>query len=538
MKKIRLILCLTFLSLAGVLHAQRPDNYPPDKTNVKLEMTNLPIVWLEVDHAMILREEYITARMKIIDNGAGQLNYADTVAHPGQHIDYNGYIALKYRGNTSFSQSDKKPYVLRPLDKPLEEGGEKKKVKLLGMGKDNKWALLAPYADKSMMRDLLAFEISRPWMDYTPQGRYCEMFLDGIYYGVYILNEVVSKGKQRLNLDDPGLEGDALTGGYLMEADINEGFTVQSRYYPMTSSGEQIPKYVFYQYDSPDYEDMKMAQILYIRSRIFEMEDVMASWYYRDPVKGYRKYIDEVSFVDFELAMELSHNVDAYRKSSKFFKRRDSQDPRFKMAIWDFNIAYGNCWKHKSYRTDTWVYESNETLYNDGETTLVPFWWYQLNRDPFFKRLLKDRWFQYRKSNVSDDRIMATVDSMATVLTSHGAESRNSEAWPRWGVKVWPNYYNPVNFQDEIRYLKSWLMDRLAWMDLQLDFNPNRHARGDADGDGVVNICDLTVLIDFLLHNSNNDIDTTAADCNLDGNCDIQDVMVMIDYILNEEWHY
>ena len=173
MKIIRLLLCLTLLSLANVSHAQRPDNYPPDRTDVVIDRTNLPIVWLEVDHAMILRDEYITARMKIIDNGAGNLNYGDTIAHPGQHIDYNGYIALRYRGNTSFSQSDKKPYSIRPLDKPLEEGGTKKKVKLLGMGKDNKWALLAPYSDKSMMRDLLAFEISRPWMDYTPQGRYC-----------------------------------------------------------------------------------------------------------------------------------------------------------------------------------------------------------------------------------------------------------------------------------------------------------------------------------------------------------------------------
>ena len=537
MKIIRLLLCLTLLSLANVSHAQRPDNYPPDRTDVVIDRTNLPIVWLEVDHAMILRDEYITARMKIIDNGAGNLNYGDTIAHPGQHIDYNGYIALRYRGNTSFSQSDKKPYSIRPLDKPLEEGGTKKKVKLLGMGKDNKWALLAPYSDKSMMRDLLAFEISRPWMDYTPQGRYCEVYLDGIYYGVYILSEVVSKGKQRLNLDDPGTADDALTGGYLLEADQNEGFTIQSRYLPVSSTGEQLPCYVHYQYDTPDYEDMVMVQIQYIRARVSEMEDVMASWYYRDPVRGYRNYIDVESFADFQLSMELSHNVDGYRKSSKFFKRRDSEDPRFKMAIWDFNIAFGNCWKYENYKTDTWIYQTNDILYQNGETVLIPFWWYRLNNDPYYQRVIKDRWFQYRRNNVSYERLAAKLDSMAEVLTIYDAEYRNSQAWPRWGVRVWPNYYVASDLRDEIHYLKNWIKDRLDWMDEQLEYY-SRHPRGDADGDENVNISDATVILDYLLTGNSDGVDLTAGDCNLDGNCDIQDVMLLIDYALNGTWHY
>ena len=170
-------------------YAQRADNYPPNNKTITIGSTNLPIVWVEVNGAMILKTEYITAHMKIIHNGSGNLNYGDTVAHPGQTIDYEGYIALRYRGNSSFNHS-RKPYLFRPLDKPLEDGGEKKKVKILGMGKDNKWALLAPYSDRSMVRVPLSFDISRPWMEYAPQCRFCELYLDGIYYGVYILTEV------------------------------------------------------------------------------------------------------------------------------------------------------------------------------------------------------------------------------------------------------------------------------------------------------------------------------------------------------------
>ena len=161
MKKV-LLLAMAVLTLVGTARANSWwDNYRPDNRNVKINSTNLPIVWIEVDGQYIDRDERITARMKIIHNGDGNLNYADTVAHPGQNIDYEGYVALRYRGSSSFSMSDKKPYSFRPLDKPLEEGGEKKKVNILGMGKDNNWVLLAPYADKSMMRDLLAFEVYR-----------------------------------------------------------------------------------------------------------------------------------------------------------------------------------------------------------------------------------------------------------------------------------------------------------------------------------------------------------------------------------------
>ena len=141
-----LLLTSAVLILAGTAFAAS-GNYPPDNVYVQLTSTNLPVVWINVGGKTIQRHDRITAHMKILHNGEGQLNYADTVAYPGQHIDYEGYIGLRYRGRSSYGMSDKKPYSFRPLDKPLEQGGEKKKVKILGMGEDNDWALLAPYAD-------------------------------------------------------------------------------------------------------------------------------------------------------------------------------------------------------------------------------------------------------------------------------------------------------------------------------------------------------------------------------------------------------
>ena len=144
----------------AALHAQQYDNYRSrllDK-NVKVTSTNLPIVFINVGGKVIQRNSYVLGRMKIIHNGDGQTNYGDTLAHPGQRVDYEGWIALKYRGNSSFDSSDKKPYTLRTLATNVlpDNGGEKKKVPILGMPKDNKWGFIAPWADETMLRDASA----------------------------------------------------------------------------------------------------------------------------------------------------------------------------------------------------------------------------------------------------------------------------------------------------------------------------------------------------------------------------------------------
>ncbi len=527
-----LLLVIAVMTLAGTARASSWwDNYAPDNKRVQLTSTNLPIVWIDVDGQYIDRYERITARMKILHNGEGQLNYADTVRHPGQNVDYEGYVAIRYRGSSSYSMSDKKPYSFRPLDKPLEKGGVKKKVNILGMGKDNDWALLAPYADKSMMRDLLAFEFSRPWMEYTPQGRCCELFLDGIYYGVYILTEVVSKGKHRIDLPDPGDSGDELTGGYIMEVDRADGVTHVSKYHPVNNNGTPYSnRYIYFQYKSPDYEDMSQEQVNYIKTRIDQME--RALWNYRPSGSAaYENYIDVTNFIDYQIAMELGHNVDAYRLSGKFFKRRDSEDARFKMVVWDMNLAYGNADYYDAWRTDTWMCKSTNSILNSaGDTYLIPFWWYKLNSNPDYITALKKRWAQYRRSNLRQERVMAVVDSLSSVLTSHGAVQRNSQAWPRWGVWVWPNYHVSSNYADEVAWLKQWITDRIAWMDSQLDFDPMAILPGDVNVDGEVGIADVNAVINMILSGST----AVEGDTNGDGEINIADINFIVDAILKK----
>jgi len=543
MKRLILLTLLLVMTAAVAVQAQDPPqdpaNFPPDDPTVVIDSTNLPIVWIDVDGATIQRDDHVAARMKIIHNGEGMLNYGDTIAHPGQRIDYEGYIALRYRGNTSFYLSDKKPYQFRTLAKPYEPGEvmDKKKVPILGMGKDNKWALLAPYSDRSMIRDLLGFEVARPWMEYTPQGRLCEVYLDGIYYGVFVLCEVVSKGKYRLNLDDPGEEGDALTGGYLMEVGSpGDGPHYVSQYKPMDNNGytyKDSTSHIYFLYKSPDYEDMTPAQINYIDSAINEMEALFASSKFRDPVIGYRKLVDVQSFMDYQLTMELCHNVDAYRLSAKLYKRRDSVDTRFKMVVWDMNLGFGNCRHNQGYMTDTWVYRLNSYLHKNGDH-LIPFWWYKMSIDKAYVADRKARWAQWRESNLRYDRFMATIDSLANEVTCCGAEARNTQAWPRWGIWLWPNKFVAGSYEEEIAYMKEWITDRIIWLDAKHEYTPPApvYAPGHVNGDGDVNISDINLLINIILTNDYAHDGYGRADINGDSEVNVSDVMVLINIIL------
>ena len=60
--------------------------------------------------------------------------------------------------------------------------------------------------------------------------------------------------------------------------------------------------------------------------------------------------------------------------------------------------------------------------------------------------------------------------------------------------------------------------------------------RGDVNNDGMVNISDVTALIDYLLNGDDSQINLPAAECKIDGAVNIADVTALIDYLLNGAW--
>ena len=64
----------------------------------------------------------------------------------------------------------------------------------------------------------------------------------------------------------------------------------------------------------------------------------------------------------------------------------------------------------------------------------------------------------------------------------------------------------------------------------------NASQRGDVNGDGSVNISDVTALIAYQLNGNAAGINLAGADCNNDGNINISDVTALIGFLLNGNW--
>ncbi len=458
MKQFLLILISFFLCF--LVSAQRADNYKPSNPNVTISQTNLPLVFINTGKTMIQRDNRIVAEMTIIQNGKDQLNYADTLKYPNQTKGYAGKIGIKYRGNSSFTNSDKKPYSFRTETK----NGKKQETALLGMGADSDWCLLAPYSDKSMIRDVLVYKLATPYFEFVPDGVHCELILDGTYYGVYILSERVRQGSNRVNIPKPGASDDALTGGYHVEVDRDDEVVYTSIYAPQYSDGTSIVnRKISFQYKYPDIEDLTNEQKNYLHARINAFENALAASNYQDKQNGYRKYLDVTSFIDYMLSTEFARNVDGYRLSTNLYKHRDSVDPRFKMSLWDFNLGFGNANYNDGWNSLSWAYNTNNV--NPSEAQLIPFWWYRLLSDPDYVTEMNRRWSLYRRQNYTTENIMHVIDSLTNILNKENAQYRNSLAWPRWNVWVWPNQYVAGSYADEINYMKEWILKRLAFMD-------------------------------------------------------------------------
>jgi hypothetical protein len=86
--------------------------------------------------------------------------------------------------------------------------------------------------------------------------------------------------------------------------------------------------------------------------------------------------------------------------------------------------------------------------------------------DPYFANLLNCYWHQLRLGVLSDESLIALVDSTSGALGD--AIERNFEQWPIHGLYVWPNPYVGNSYEEDVTYMKNWILDRAAWIDANI----------------------------------------------------------------------
>lgn len=421
---------------------------------VNLTSSNLPIVVINTNNQSIPSEPKITASMGIIYNGAGVRN---NISDPYNH--YNGAIGIEVRGQSSQS------FPMKSYSIELRDAlGNSQDLSMLDMPKESDWVLYAPFTDKTLMRNVLAYHLSRSLGHWAARTRFVELIVNNDYKGVYVFEEKIKRVNARVGvtkMSASDVSGDAVTGGYIFSLDKQPNGWFSKYATPNSSNGAKRQ----FSYIYPKPGDIATQQMAYIESAVDKFESSLAADNFQDPYNGVRKYADIPSFIDYLIVNEVSRNVDGYRLSTYLHKDRDSKNPRIIAGpVWDYDLAFRNADYCSGSNVEGWAYMFNYVCPGDG-AGLIPFWWQRfMQQDTAFQAALYCRWKEVRKTLLSNDRLFAVIDSAVNVVNE--AKTRHFQRWPILGTYVWPNP-QPIagSYPQEIEYLKSWLNSRLYWLD-------------------------------------------------------------------------
>ncbi|MBL1281505.1 MAG: CotH kinase family protein [Fluviicola sp.] len=420
--------------------------------------SNLPIIVINTAGGSGIPDDpKIDATMGIIYNGEGIRNYMTDSFN-----EYNGNIGIETRGSSSQS-FPKKQWGLETRD----PSGVRFDVTIFNMAYDNDWILYAPYSDKSLIRNVLAYQMAWDSDRFAPRTKLCEVVLNGQYEGVYVFTEKIKRkdGKVGSNdLETVDISGNELTGDYILKVDKTTagGIIAWTSPFPPYSGAGLTTRF---QMHDPDYDSLVPVQLNYIQNYITNFEAALNGPNFADPNLGYLPYVDVGSFIDFFLINEMSKNVDGYRISSFLHKVRTSEGGKLIAGpVWDFNLAFGNANYCQGDLTSGW--EIDFYQYCGGGGLQNPFWWEKLVQDPFYTNQLNCHYREMRLGKWHTDSLMARIDTLALFLNE--SQQRNFQRWPILGTYIWPNNFIGNTYAEEIAYLKQWITNRLTWLDANM----------------------------------------------------------------------
>lgn len=440
MKKIPIL--IAFVCSCSILSAQ------------PLTSSNLPIIVINTNGQTIVDEPKIMADMGIIYNGAARNNISDPFNH------YNGKVGIEIRGQSS-QQFPMKSYSIELWN----ASGGSVNQSLFGLPSESDWVLYAPYTDKTLMRNFLAYTMSREMGHWAANCRFVELVLNGDYKGIYVFMEKIKRNAGRVNIDklnSADVSGDAVTGGYIISID-KEADGWYSSYLPAGSTRNQRIQYSFV---TPKLSAIVPAQAAYIKSYVDSFEQTLAGTNFKNPANGWRRFADEQSFIDYFIVNEVSRNVDGYRLSTYLYKDRNSRGGKIILGpVWDYDLAFRNANYCAGSLPEGWAVDFNKVCPQDFWQ--IPFWWQRFGEDEQFVSRLRCRWKALRQGSLALSRMNTLIDSVYSLTQE--ARQRHFARWPVLGNYVWPNP-EPIatNYNDEISYLKTWVEQRLNWIDANL----------------------------------------------------------------------
>jgi hypothetical protein len=388
-KQIRYYLC--------ELNTDGPEYY--DSELYAVGLTGLPLIRITTENGEKITsvDDYIPGTITVLDE--------ETVLEQP--------INVKGRGNATFFYP-KKPYTVK-----LEE-----KAGLLGMGKAKKWALLAGYCDKTLLRVAVGFQTSELLdLAYTPDYRYVDLVINGQYLGNYILAETVKEEAKQLDIGEDG---------YLVE-ETQYGTDDPIFFTEMRS--------LRYRFRYPDGEKVTTEIMESVTAEINKMEQALLNLDAEADIPG---QVDTDSWVNWFLVQNILANMD----TNRYYYRIDSDSKICMGPVWDFEWSLGIGW-----------YNGDRPC-PDHSITINTAYLRKLLENTAFRQRLKERWNEIYPDIT--EKLTGFMDETARVI-----EYSRRLNFYRWWIldrKIAAGGIPMGSYEAEVECDETYLREHVRWL--------------------------------------------------------------------------
>ncbi len=370
--------------------------------------------------------------------------------------DTDASATVRERGNSSRTHP-KKPWRIK---------FDKKQNVLDAPAKAKKWTLINNHSDKTLMRNILAFEISRRMgMEFTPYCQPVDVVLNGEFKGCYQLCDQVEAKPGRIpvtEMEETDIEGEALTGGYHFEIDSYADQEPAGTWFSSERSG--IPVTV----KSPD-DGGTPEQFAYIYNYFSQLDKLVFSRTFSDPATGYRTMLDLDSYLRYFICQEIIGNADCVWSVHMYKERGD--DLIHAGPIWDSELAFDN---------DSRVYPTNNlrelvSLSGRGPIAngMLNFHKRIFNSDSKAKAQRSQIWSIARNENdLNGESLCEYIDNWAEQMKT--SADLNFMRWDVLGKHIFTNPRAEQSFEEAVENLKTYIKERIPRLDEEsfLDYDP------------------------------------------------------------------
>ena len=394
----------------------------PDKDNYAAG--DVPQIYIStkdnVGSSLEKSDGYVDADVVIVDTDSTMLESTDS--------------KIKVRGNST-AEGAKKPYNIKFSEKQ----------EILGLGCAKTWCLLANCFDPTLMRNFLVLDLaSRMELQYTPDQRIVEVYLDGTFLGCYNITEKVEAGSDRVAIDTE-------SGDFLIEYEAGkdeEGVT-----YITTDHNLRFAV------NEP--EEPTKAQLSAITDVLDALDSALMTYDYSEVLD----IIDEESFAKYYVLNEFVKSVDV-DYSSVFFYYKDGV--LYAGPVWDYDQSMGNAWEEQY--PDYYNSEDGLNSYEGKRASWNLVYNYLLEFDEF-KDAVKQ---QYSENHGLFESLALEGGFIDTFVTEYASVIERNFDEAGWLVNGQYSYLMRIpdeTYEENVDFLKDWINGRLKWMDEYLEYN-------------------------------------------------------------------